>query len=254
MRVLHSVLSLKPAPYTDIKIIWPPVQNFNCSIHELFKIPDGIQISSSKLKNKISHRFRRSSLFELMYDKVFYDQDIKKLRDQKYDFTELLNYSSVYIETCYWFNAFNDRFLLFEPIPEILERVSSITRNYNEHTVGIHIRRTDHVLSIKASPDSEFKRLMQREIERNNKTTFFLATDSEETELEMIQEFKDRIISRKKELSRNSPEGIKEAFVDMLCLSETKKIYGCYKSSFSRIASKIKNNSLEIVNILPNPD
>ena len=181
---------------------------------------------------------------------ILYEQDIIRFCNEKYDFTQLLNCSSVYIETCQWFYTRSERFKYFEPNPEIAEQVHLITHNFDEHTVGVHVRRKDHSLSIKSSPLSEFKKIMQLEIDRNKNTMFFLSTDSKEVENELIDEFKDRILTlRKKEFSRNSAKGIKDAFVDMLCLSDTNKIIGSYHSTFSHVASLINSIELQIVNV-----
>lgn len=259
MRVLHSILSLKSVSTLNIKIVWEHSSSFNCPIDDLFKVPAGILVeewpktAAYKVKKKSFEVFRKSPLSKLKYDLILHDNDIIKLRNQNYDFLNLLSHKSVFIETCQWFYTDKERLIYFDPNSNIADQVHSITRKFCKHTIGIHVRRTDHSLSIKASPLLEFKKKMQFEIDRNKNTMFFLSTDSEEVEKELKVEFKDRILTiENKELSRSSSKGIKDAFVDMLCLSRTSKIYGSYQSTFSHIASLMNDIELRVINVLPN--
>jgi len=257
MRALHSVLSLQPESLSNIKILWERSRYFNCSIYELFNVPGEILVEEwamnllHRAKCKLSGNIQRPALSKFKHDLILNDQDIIKLREEKYDFRNLLNYKSVYIETCQWFYTGTERFIYFQPNPEIADQVDSVTRNFDEHIIGIHVRRTDHPTSQIASPLSEFKKIMKAEINRNRNTVFFLSTDSKEVEKKLLDEFKSRILSlRNKELSRSSAKGIKDAFVDMLCLSQTNKIYGSYHSTFSHIASLMNDVELQVVNVL----
>lgn len=74
-----------------------------------------------------------------------------------------------------------------------------------------------------------------------------MATDDLETENELIEKFTYKIITYKKELSRNTKKGIIDALIDLYCLSKTKYIFGSYWSSFSDIASRI--GKIEVVTI-----
>ncbi len=86
------------------------------------------------------------------------------------------------------------------------------------------------------------------EISENPDTRFFLATDSGEVEMKLLEIFKDRIIIQpNKQLGRNNPGAIRDALVDMLCLSRTRKILGSYWSSFSESAALMGNLQLIIV-------
>ncbi|TVR18849.1 MAG: hypothetical protein EA391_01680 [Balneolaceae bacterium] len=258
MRVLHSVLSLKYERRLNVKILWEHSRSFNCSISDLFIVPEDIAVQEftmsleDRLKRKITENFRKGPLSRYKYDLILREKDIIEMRNNNYDFLNLLNYKSVLIETCQWFYTGDEGFLYLNPIGQISDQVQQITRNFNKQTIGIHVRRTDHTLSIKASPLSEFKKRMQFEIDRNKNTMFFLSTDSEEVENELKVEFKNRILTyENKELSRNSSKGIKDAFVDMLCLSHTNKIYGSYHSTFSHIASLMNDIELRVINVLP---
>ena len=129
--------------------------------------------------------------------------------------------------------------ILFRPQLDILSRFDRITSRFGTNTIGVHIRRTDHIKAIKQSPLTAFYAVMQQEIENNCTTNFFLATDDEDVKREMICRFGNKIISCNDNASRNSVEGMKFAVVDLFCLSNTKKIIGSAASSYSELAAEL---------------
>ena len=117
-----------------------------------------------------------------------------------------------------------------------------------KHRVGVHIRRTDHVESIEHSPIELFVARMQAEIDRNPGTEFYLASDDTSVHVEMQKRFPGRILLFKnKSLSRDSLQGIQDAYVEMLLLGTCEKILGSYNSTFSYMASQLSGTPLEVV-------
>ena len=79
---------------------------------------------------------------------------------------------------------------------------------------------------------------IQKRIQEDPDVRFFLATDSEAEEEQLIRQFGNKILVQKgKDLSRNSTTGIQNALVDLLCLSYCDEIWGSYWSSFSETAA-----------------
>ena len=66
------------------------------------------------------------------------------------------------------------------------------------------------------------------------------------TDKPAVEQFPEEIIVYKKELSREKEEGIKDALVDMLCLSKTSRIIGSFWSSFSEVSAEIGRIPLTI--------
>ena len=125
-----------------------------------------------------------------------------------------------------------------------------MSQAFGEHTVGIHIRRRDHTKSINNSPKALFVDRMKAILSENAETTFFLATDCEETERDLVGLFDERIfVLPKRSRDRDTPECITDGFVDMLCLSRTTRIIGSAWSSFSRAASQIGRIEREVLSI-----
>lgn len=141
---------------------------------------------------------------------------------------------------------------IIKPSKQIAEMVDEIMSPYiskqEANVVGIHIRRTDNKHSIENSPIEAFWQIMDSEVGANPETIFYVATDDAEVEMELKQKY--NVIAHKTfgdSKSRDSASGIKDAYVDMLCLSKCSKIYGSYGSSFSEMAALIGDIELEIV-------
>lgn len=139
---------------------------------------------------------------------------------------------------------------LLQPSNEIKKRVDEIMSPHREkRLIGIHIRRTDHVLSIKHSPIELFYSKM-REIIDEGDTIFYVASDDQSVLDNLSKEFPIiNPIRFSDKLTRSSSSGVKDAYVDMLCLSKCDKIYGSYNSTFSVMAGIIGNVECEILAI-----
>lgn len=136
-----------------------------------------------------------------------------------------------------------------KPTEEIEMRVRTILDSYQgKHIIGVHIRRTDNKDSIQHSPIRLFAEKMRECLDNNPDVVFYLATDDKEVEKEMSAEFPTVThICFSDEKSRRTEAGMKDAYVDMLCLSRCEKIYGSYGSTFSKMASVIGGIECEIV-------
>ncbi len=118
----------------------------------------------------------------------------------------------------------------------------------HKNTVGVHIRRTDHIEAIANSPLELFFDRMQREI-TNSDANFYVTTDDRTVEQELKKYFPtDKLIFyENKVIDRDSKEGIEDAMIDMFCLSKCSKILGSFNSTFSLIPSIMGGIPLEIV-------
>jgi len=74
------------------------------------------------------------------------------------------------------------------------------------------------------STNDLFKKIIEREIELDSTTHFFLSTDSKETEEMILNSYPGLIfVQNNKSFDRSKTENAKDAFVDLLCLSRVKK-------------------------------
>ena len=128
---------------------------------------------------------------------------------------------------------------MFVPQDDIQNRIDEVVAGFSERTIGVHIRRTDNVVSIQSSPLEKFTSMMDAEIKKNSNTRFYVASDDDEVKKCLKTKYPDRIITLMDDPDRNSLEGMKFAVLDLFCLSKTKKILGSVGSSYSQIAAEI---------------
>ncbi|MBR1732288.1 MAG: hypothetical protein IJ729_00895 [Alloprevotella sp.] len=157
----------------------------------------------------------------------------------------------IYLSTCYEIfssSPYAKAHVELALRPELQQRVDCLAECFSPDTVGVHIRRGDHALSIRTSPTEAFIAAMEAEVAENAATSFFLATDDKALKTTLQAAFPGRIfIQDTALLRRNSLAGMQEAVVDLWCLARTKKILGSYWSSFSGTAAEIGQIPLQII-------
>lgn len=119
----------------------------------------------------------------------------------------------------------------------------------NNHTVGVHIRRTDHAWAIENSPLELFEEAMEREVQTDFDANFLVCSDDDSVKAYFMNNPKwvGRVFSPNGELSRGNESGIIQAAGEMFALSSTRKILGSYWSSFGEMAARSGNVELQIV-------
>jgi hypothetical protein len=132
------------------------------------------------------------------------------------------------------------RLLSFTPRPEIQSEVDSFP--LPPATIGVHVRRGDHVDEFGESKDEYFMAVMSGILDRRPDVKFFLATDVARTEHQFRAAFGDTLLTAPKTwIGRHEPRGAREGLVDLLLLSRTAAILGNIHSSFSQAAGCIGN-------------
>ncbi len=127
-------------------------------------------------------------------------------------------------------------------------RADEILSHLGENVIGIHIRRTDHIVAIEKSPVDRFVSVIEKELAEDENCKVFLATDDHKTENEIVIRFgKDRIQTLPNKDFSTQKRGMMDAVADMLVLSKCRKIYGSYATQFSGFAAEYGNIPLEVV-------
>lgn len=258
MRAIESGISLSHKTKSELIIIWFKDWGLNCTFHELFeKICDpAVKIREATWKDKLlNDRPRKKNLFipqifqKMNYDTIFYETEVADKTIHNTDFYELCKEKKdIYLASFSLFYSHEQNGLPhFRPVSSLKKEIEEVTKTFNEHIIGVHIRRTDNIVSINGSPTEAFVNRMKEEIQKNCDTTFYLATDSEEEKENMKNIFGERIITSSFKADRNSTRGIKNAVVEMYILSSTTRILGSAGSSYSIIASKIGNIPYEAI-------
>jgi hypothetical protein len=252
MRSLDSAISLSKKINQSLYIIWVRDSTLNCSLDELFIIPKSIEKLKTIHSNRELRRLHRELLGRfsfLYYDKWFDHNRVARLLKQGYNFEELAGYNRIFISSCDRFHESGPLFQEIVPIKPLQDMIDSYTEGFHS-VVGVHIRRGDHVEAIKHSTTYKFIELMNKEVDEDQDTRFFLATDSPDEEHQIKEAFPGRIITHKKRsLDRNNPHAIQDALIDLYCLSRCRKLIGSYWSSFSRVAWRM--NGIDKVIIRP---
>jgi len=254
LRAIDSAVGLARKGMVSLELVWNKNKECNASFRKLFQVPDFItvkEISTPFQDNGRIFHARRAlmNFFNLEYptgfDRVMYDGEILQAQREGYDFSQLLNYKRIFLNSTSRFYANDHPFDYLSPVPEVRDKVGSLTSRFSDYPIGVHIRRGDNDKSTRYSPLQLFLNKMQQEYEKNNRVRFFLATDSMDVEKQIRKAFGEAVITHPKVLDRKKEQAIQDALVDMLCLSNTLKVYGSYWSSFSGVAAEMGDIELE---------
>ncbi len=255
LRAVNSAIRLSERTGKSLHVFWVKESVFNCEFSRLYAPVSFIHdtdlhfiTSLFDLRSKSS--FFRAALYILekfRLLKILAPSEVKTMIRSKFDFLELRKFAFCIISSFSEFlkeEPFLERFKLKHDLDLWLQLE---TNAFNQHTIGVHIRRTDNVHSIHHSPIELFLEKMHDEIAINPAANFYVASDSLEVKMLIREEFHDKVIIPDGPLERNSREGIVQACIELYALSRTRKIFGSYFSSFSIIAAKIGSIPYEAV-------
>ncbi len=138
-------------------------------------------------------------------------------------------------------------FMCLHPSEVIDSMARDVWSRITDHTIGIHVRRTDHVLAIENSPMELFLETMDFCLKEDSEATFYVATDDQQVLSELTAKYPGKIINFSGPKSRNKEAGIQAAVIDMWSLSKCRKIYGSYGSTFSQCAALIGDVPLVVL-------
>ena len=148
----------------------------------------------------------------------------------------------VFISSCYRFHLLQGSYEDFNPLPSIKKSMEKTLAQFNEDTLGLHIRRSDHRASKTVSTTDKFIETIDAELLQNPSTNFFLSTDDAGVKSQLFERYGKKIVVNKiSSYDRNNKAAVKNALIDLYCLAHTKKIYGSHHSSFSQTAADIGN-------------
>lgn len=254
MRVIASAYTQLKAQKGKIFVKWVAAPELNCPSRDLFTLPSRVVMvdvsQSSPLQMKLSYYF-----FRLARKKHLTDDVVRSAKKAAGGTLALEN--RTYYETC---ESFQDDFegidfRIFSPNPRLkqlaADKIRHISQDGQHPVMSMHIRRTDNCVSIQDSPTELFCQILDAWLLRDPSVRFYIATDDP-----TVREFFSGkyntgseivFFNDSEELSRDSREGIEAAFVELLTLSMTGRIYGSSGSSYSEVAAALGNTTLERV-------
>ena len=258
MRAIASAYALTQETGSDLQIVWFQDWALNAPFHSVFVHPVQLKLREATPTDHLLYdRARRRNLWlpalpqRLLFERHIKEQMVTPLKKQNFDFSAWAKGYRCYMSCYQVFGTFPDSLYreLFQPVKEVTEQVDGYRSQFSDHTIGLHIRRTDHAESIEHSPDRLFIEKVEAEIAANADTKVFLATDNDDVKRTFRQRFGNRIITPTATADRNSVEGIRGGLADMYTLAATSKIYGSASSSFSPMAAKIGGTPIEVLSL-----
>lgn len=242
----------------SLRIIWFRDQGLNCPSTDLFSLSDRLKNVTINEATPCDHILRdrprkKNFWIPLIFQWFMYDRRIYKneaadvFYKRKPDFGKLEKYNHVFMTSYSRLWTSPDMWSFIIPNEEIRKKAKEMAGNFGKNTVGLHIRRLDHSISINQSTTELFIEKMEEEIKKDNNVRFFLTSDSLNEKKRLIELFGNRIITSMTEVKRNTRDGILEAYTEMLALSYTRKIYGSAQSSFSELAHLFSGNEFEVL-------
>ncbi len=253
MRAIASAYAMTQQIGSDLQILWFQDWALKAPFSAIFVKPAQLNLKEATFTHKLFFdRARRRNLWfptlsqKLLFDRRLHEDCIWSLMVEKFDFAEWARYHRCYMSNYMDFYPYDSKLLheLFTPVHEITDAVDQNRELLGTNAIGIHIRRTDHIISTQKSPTSLFVEKIKNEIEQHADTKVYLATDSNDVKRELKEIFGQRILTPDTEARRDGIEGIRGGLVDMYTLAATSKIYGSSGSSFSKMASRIGNIEL----------
>lgn len=248
LRVIGSAIKLAREVDAGLRIEW-----FRCPLRrwaalcgmrtgfsDLLESIDGVEVCE---RIKIRNDFPWNARIYSKRNPMCYDEDARHrfIEDVKRDPS-----GRRWLWTCFNFYS-NDDFSWLRPVRAVREKVEEVTRKLGDNCIGVHIRRTDNRASIDCSPLSLFIERIENELEMDSAVRFFVASDDGSVRRALRERFGESVLFREKIGERYTIEGERDALVDLMLLSRTRKVYGSYWSSFSEVAAQIGRIPLEIL-------
>lgn len=254
LRVIGSTIKLGIDYNDSIIIFWRKSPELGCSFEDLFEnivynIPKGNLVIKSVdyLEDELIQNIKRKIENERIYTDTI--TDVEKFQK---DYINNNGKGKFLLSTCYSFYDFSDEYDWLLPRKEIMDKIENIVRMFGKYCIGVHIRRTDHEISKRFSPNELFVKIANKEIEKNKDIKFYLATDDIEVKRYFIKLFGGKIVTNQScFFNRGNKNGMESAVIDLYALSKTQKIYGSFWSSFSQTAADIGKIKVEYVHIKP---
>ena len=244
LRAISGAYTIARKHNVPLKVCWRNNNECKADFDELFadvKL-DGIEIEPMALHQIALFKSRWiNGWLPQMLRKLKFDREIIlfswKQRDiaDSYDFAK----GRTYIYSCYSMTEHYPLSEMFVPREDIMSRINALTAHFSENTIGVHIRRTDHIKAMAACSVEDYEAEMERQANADANVKFFLATDDAAVKHRLETKFAGRIITQQTRLSRSDSEGMLGSVVDLWALAATKKIIGSFGSSYSELAAEL---------------
>lgn len=261
MRFLNSVCEYVKNKKVKVYCLWIKSEDCFVASKDLFSEESFVYSYISMIEINMQNRGHRIAYYifmkvmELLHFCVhqldFYHspkEESKELYEKEKDFLSFFERRYMVIGGCEKLGE-NLAPNMFLPNKEIKAKLNSVQSNMKlkeKEYVSVHIRRTDHEAAINVSPDILFYKCISEICTNGDK--IFLSTDDAILKQKLLTEFSPNVFAQElSSYSRSNMQGIIEAYIDLILLSEGKVIYGSFGSSFSEMAALIGKINLVVV-------
>ena len=244
MRCMAGAYTIALNYGVNLIVKWRNNNECKVDFDELFETIEltGIEVQPINLYNIGLFKSRWINLYlPSLLRRFEFDRQIILMSWKQQDLINSYNFAEgrTYIYSCYSMTAHYPLKRMFKPREHILQKIKEYTLQFSTNTIGVHIRRTDHIKAMAAYSVEDYVSEMDGLLNENPEIKFYLATDDEGVKRKITDKFGDRIITQQTRLSRSDYEGMVGSVVDLWVLSATQKIIGSYGSSYSELAAEL---------------
>lgn len=255
MRVIASAYAFANPQNGTIIVKWVANAELNCPSKELFSLPENIRIVEVTESTPWNRFLAKITYYRLRlgYRNRMNDASVLAAKQDG----DLIPQDKTYYETCETFHRDSRGldFSLFRPVPDLQKtaekKILQISENGKYRVIGLHIRRTDNIVSIQSSPTELFCQVLDARLKEDPSVRFYIATDNASLKEFFAGKYNAErevvFFSDSSDLRRDAAEGIKAAYIELLTLSMTERIYGSRGSSYSDTAAEIGKIPMEAV-------
>lgn len=243
-----------------LKVIWFKDWGMGANFRTILKLAKPlkeVEIVDAEWKDYIFDRPRKRNFWlpalsqRLLFGKRIYEKDVLKGFSPEELKQWVQKYKRVYlVHYCHYYGGL-EWLQKLAPAVDIQQNIRNRMEQLfpNNNIIGVHIRRTDNILSIQNSPLSLFIDKMNEEIEKDPTVHFYIASDDMNEKKKLKDLFGDRVITLLEEVRRDNEKGIIDAVMELYTLAAMKKIYGSAASTYSMLAAGLSGIDLEILSI-----
>lgn len=239
---LHSAIRLSEDIRQPLRAVWIARNDFGCRFEDLFDLPPEIRAwhnfthLGSRLSSQIEEVVGRYLRWPPLQPAMF-PTEVGHLADSGFDFRSLARQRHNDICSTGLFYPGNAGFYAFRPRAHLLTQIDAVASRFGRNTIGLHLRRTDHVEAIEVSPTERFELEIEQVLGEDADATFFVATDAREEIERLSQRFPGKIMANPpSSLDRSTLAGMEGAVIDLYSLARTRRILGSSGSTFSKAA------------------
>lgn len=251
MRVVASAVKVAGDMNVPVRVVWQPAWDCRAGFDDLFQPLSFANVSLCRGNFMDTPATKDNLLLPMLLRKTCYQAEYRCFRPSETVSLQSLigKEQSFYMDTCYALCYYSHELFreCFRLRPELERQVEDTVSGFSSRTLGVHIRRSDNKLAIKYSPLAAFRQRIDALLDSGEVEQLFLSTDDDRVRDFFRKTYGRLLMTRRVVLDRNALQGIRDAVIDLWCLSHTGRLLGSYYSSFSETAAELSDIPFEVI-------